>query len=94
MVKRSSALPLPRYIKAGMIVEGDTVRFSWKHLDVEHARTARVDRIRHLNGKTYYYSKSGEVVFVATPREKYTMVLLAESAGVTPEPLFELDNLK
>ena len=94
MIKRSSALSLPRYIKAGMISEGDTVRFSWKHLDVEHARTARVARIRYEAGKVFYYSPEGEVIVCVSKNEKMTLTLLAEADNSKPDPLFELDNLK
>lgn len=81
-------LPLPRFIKPGMVSEGDTVRFSWKHLDVEHSRTARVARIRHEGGKVFYYSPEGEVIICTTPGEKFTMTLLAEADESKPEPLF------
>ena len=76
---RRTALPLPRYVEPASIDEGDTIRVTWKVLDVEHSRTGRVARIIDEGFYKYFVTEQGQEIVRYNRKSKLRFTLLAEA---------------
>ena len=79
-------LPLPRYVEAASISEGDTIRAVWAVGDVEHTRTGTVARIvasRGTRSRSYVTEQGNEIVHW-TPDSRVRFTLLAEAKQEAP----------
>lgn len=88
---RGKALPLPRYVEAASVDEGDTIRVTWKVGDVTHSREGTVARIVNGQVTKQFISRDGNMIAEITPSvKKVRVTLLAEAVKVVQEPLFEM----
>ena len=87
---RAKALPLPRYVEAASVDEGDTIRVTWKVGDVTHSREGTVGRIVNGQVTKQFISPDGNMIAELTPSvKKVRVTLLAEAEKYVPSPLFE-----
>ena len=91
-MRRMRTLPLPRYVEAASIDEGDTIRVTWKVLDVEHSRTAKVGRVIDEGPYKLIVSPEGQEIARFDRQAKLRFTLLAEAPARNPEPLFEMEK--
>lgn len=92
-MKRMKTLPLPRFVEPASIDEGDTIRVTWKVLDVEHSRTAKVGRIIDEGPYKMIVSPEGQEIVRFNRQTKLRFTLLAEASPTKSEPLFEMENV-
>lgn len=93
--KRMRTLPLPRYVDAASVDEGDTIRVTWKVGDVEHTRTGKVARILNDHGKRSrsFITADGNEIVHWTPDSRVRFTLLAE-APIMQAALFSAEGLE
>lgn len=90
-MRRVKALPLPRYVEAASVDEGDVIRVTWKVGDIEHTRTGKVGRIvNQLHGKQFI-SPDGNEICRTGHNSKLRFTLLAEHEAPEPEQLALFD---
>lgn len=79
VLKKMRTLPLPRFVDAESVEEGDTIRVTWKVDDVEHTRTGKVARIHHMHGSRVrsFVTAGGQEIVLFTPDTKARFTLLA-----------------
>lgn len=75
---RMRTLPLPRYVEAASVDEGDTIRVTWKVGDIEHTRTAKVGRIVHDRFSKQFLSPQGNEICRTGHNTKLRFTLVAE----------------
>lgn len=82
-------LPVPRFVDAASVDEGDTIRVVWKVGDVEHTRTGTVARIISEHGTRVrsFITPQGNEIIHWTPESRARFTLVAE-ATQTQEGLF------
>lgn len=86
---RAKAIPLPRFIEAASIDEGDVIRATWKVGDIEHTRTGRVAKIVNDMSTKQFISPGGNEICRVTSSSRIRFTLLAEHEAPAPT-LFDL----
>lgn len=90
------SLPVPRYVDAASIDEGDVIRVVWKLGDVEHTRAGKVAAIHHEAGKRtrMFVTASGNEIARYDPNAgiKLRFTLLAEHEA-PQAALFDLETV-
>ena len=96
MRKRSkAALPLPRYIDASSVDEGDVIRVAWKAGDVTHSREGKVARIVNGTVTKQFISPDGNMIAEIRPSApKVRVTLLDEGDKALPVALFSVEDLR
>ena len=85
-----AALPLPRFIEAASVDEGDVIRVAWKVGDVTHTREGTVARIVNGQLTKQFISPDGNMIAELRPSTgKVRVTLLSEGEKNAPIPLFE-----
>lgn len=82
-----SSLPLPRFIEAASIDEGDVIRATWKVGDVEMTRTGTVGRVIQDGSVKQFISPAGNEIVRVDRHTKIRFTLL-KPAPVQKEELF------
>ena len=87
-------LPLPRFVEAASVDEGDTIRVTWHVDDVEISRTAKVARIREdERGKVFYSPKGNEICAINRYNPRNIRVTLLATGPAQKQPtLFEMEG--
>lgn len=87
---RMRTLPLPRYVEAASVDEGDVIRVTWKVGDIEHTRTAKVGKIVNERFSKQFISPEGNEICRTGHNTKLKFTLLAEHEE--PQPTLDLWN--
>lgn len=90
-MRKMRTLPLPRFVDAASVDEGDTIRVTWSVGDIEHTRTAKVGRIVNDRFSKQFLSPQGNEICRTGHGSKLRFTLVAEHEAPA-EALFEMES--